>query len=57
MANKCHHGRDKYWCCECRYGKIYERKIPVKERDFIDEVNSKNGYSLIGGFNLKNSNR
>ncbi len=37
---KCSHGRDKFWCCECRYGKCQEMEHPNK--DMVTDVKRMN---------------
>ena len=51
---KCKHGRDKKYCCECCYGKI--RLGNSRHIDALDEINSMPiGYKLMATHSMFNN--
>ena len=50
MSGKCFHGRNRMFCCECRYGCIREER--ERPRDMVDDMNMQAGYRLVSGFAL-----
>ena len=57
MMNKCKHGRNKKYCCECCYGKI--RMGNSRHIDVLDELtaNSKVGYKLLAAYSMFNNGK
>jgi len=53
MDDKCKHGRDSFWCVDCRYGHTghhHESKNPEEPRDLVDELKHTSNYRKLKEF-------
>ena len=48
---KCIHGRNAAFCCQCAYGSL--RSPQERHRDTVDEMNMAVGYKLKSGFAMQ----
>ena len=52
FEEKCIHGRTRFWCTECRYGK-YNSKLDDEDIDLLDELED-DAQRLNDGFDMLN---